>query len=321
MARKKLTGGGWAGTFLNAPRGDGRVLKSMKINDLESIAILGLGLLGGSLGLALERVFPRVKRHGYSHRQSTRAKALEAGTVDEVFASAAEAAGRADLVILASPISIFPDLLREIAPVLAPGSVVTDVGSTKRLPVKWAGEILPKTLEFIGSHPMAGSEQRGVEFARGDLFDNAQCIITPVAASTKDTREFINAFWGKLGMHVSVMSPAQHDRTVARISHLPHVLAAALVNCSDAKEMLLCGKGFLDTTRIASGPPEIWHDILSTNAANVNQAIGKLIKELAAMQAALRDGRDGAITRKLQQAQTKRNELVAKKLSRKELPT
>lgn len=121
-------------------------------------------------------------------------------------------------------------------------------------------------------------------------------------------------------MRVSRMTPTQHDRVLARISHLPHVLAAALVNVSDADEMLLCGKGFLDTTRIASGPESVWHDILMTNAANADAAIGKLIKELQRWQVALKDGDGKRCTALLGRARTKRNELVERKLQRKELP-
>ena len=167
---------------------------------------------------------------------------------------------------------------------------------------------------------MAGSEQRGVEFARADLLDDAQCIITPTAANKPTNLKCLETFWRKLGMRVCRMTPARHDRVLARISHLPHVLAAAMVNCSEPEQMLLCGKGFLDTTRIASGPPGVWRDILMANTVNTEAAIERLIRELRRMQTALHKEDDKAVTALLSRAQTKRNDLVAKKLKRKELP-
>jgi len=293
----------------------------MKTNELETICVVGLGLLGGSLGMAVSRTMSKVRRIGYSHREVTCSRALKAGVIDECFSSVSEAVSEAQLVVLASPIGTFADLMREMADSLKEGCVVTDVGSTKVLPVRWGRKYLPKRVEFIGSHPMAGSEQRGVEFARADLFDDAQCIITPTAKTKLQTVRFMTEFWRSLGMRVSQMGPVLHDRVLARISHLPHALAAALVNCSDDKEMLLCGKGFLDTTRIASGPPSVWRDILMGNANNTAVAIGKVIRELSRMQKVLQEGNDKEITGTLTRAQEKRNKLVEKKIRRKEMPT
>ena len=293
----------------------------MKINDLETICIAGLGLLGGSVGLAVSRVFPNVHRVGYSHRQVTCERALQAGVVDETHDNPADAAANAQLVVLASPIGVFEQLMRDMADSLMPGCVVTDVGSTKGPVTRWARRHLPSTVQFVGSHPMAGSEQRGVEFARADLFDDAACIVTATAQTDGESADLVESFWRELGMRVSRMSPTVHDRVLARISHLPHVLAAALVNISDPQEMLLCGKGFLDTTRIASGPPGVWHDILMTNAANCDVAIGRLIEELQNARNVLQSQDGQAVTRFLDRARTKRNDLVERKLRRKELPS
>lgn len=292
----------------------------MKIKDLESVSILGLGLLGGSLGLAISRVFPDVRRVGFSHREITRRKALESGVVDKVFPTAAQAVEKSQLVVLASPIGTFADLMEEMSSHLPRGCIVTDVGSTKVLPQRWARKYLPRNVEFLGSHPMAGSEQRGVEFARDDLFYGAYCVLTPTPKTKKSTTKLLVDFWRSLGMLVDQMSPARHDRVVGRISHLPHVLAMTLMNVSDSKELLLCGKGFLDTTRIASGPPGVWHDILMGNAENTAGAIEKIIKELGEVKKALRSSDGKAIVKKLSSAQSKRNDLIAKKIQRKELP-
>jgi len=288
--------------------------------DLNTISIIGLGLLGGSLGLAINRVFPKIKRLGFSHRRVTQEKALEAGTVDQVFSSVKDCVRNSQLVILASPIGTFASIMEEMAESLPDGCLVTDVGSTKTLPARWAREKLPKRVQFLGSHPMAGSEQRGVDYARADLFDDAYCIITPTATVKPDTIAFLRDFWTQLRMHVCQLTPRIHDQVLARISHLPHMLAVALVNCSDAQEILMCGKGFLDTTRIASGPESIWRDIVCSNPDNIDAAIARLIKELARIRKALQHGDDRMILDILTEARVKRNNLVEKKLQRKELP-
>ncbi len=296
------------------------IANSFNIKELRSVGIIGLGLLGGSLGLALQRAFPGLRRLGYSHRPVTRRKALAAGVVDEVCDRLGETLAGAQLVVLASPLGTFPEILRDLAPFLSAGTLVTDVGSTKVLPDRWARQYLPRSVCFIGSHPIAGSEQRGVEFSRADLFDFANCIITPTRSAKAKDVTLLTTFWEKLGMQVSRMSPAEHDKLLARISHLPHVLATALVNSVDPKETLFCGRGFLDTTRIASGPSDVWRDILMTNADPVDRSISRLIKELTRMQTALREGKDERIQKLLGQARERRNALVRKKLQRKELP-
>lgn len=291
----------------------------MKINELEKVSLLGLGLLGGSLGLSIQSVFPRVKRLGYSHRAVTRNKALDLGSVDEIYPDVAQAVRDSQLVILASPIGTFEPLMQEMTEHLPDNCIVTDVGSTKVLPVRWATKYLPPNIQFLGSHPMAGSEQRGVDFARADLFIGAPCILTPTKKTKPSTVSFLRKFWESLGMRVQTMTPSEHDRVLSRISHLPHLLASAMVNVSDPKELLLCGKGFLDTTRIASGPPNVWRDIIMANPKNTRAAIGKLIKELTRMQSALDQDNDKAILKMLTDAQEKRNTLVTQKMKRKEL--
>jgi len=293
----------------------------MKIQDLQQATVVGLGLLGGSLGLAISRHFPHVKRIGYSHRAVTRNKAADIGAVDEIADNLAQAVQGSQLIILASPIGVFPDLMTAMGPHLDAHCLVTDVGSTKMLPVRWARKYLNKNIQFIGSHPMAGSEQRGVDFARADLFDDAYCILTPTPRTSPSHLQCLRQFWQTLRMRLSTMAPAQHDRVLARISHLPHALAAALVCASDPDEMLLCGKGFLDTTRIASGPVSVWRDILMTNAQHTAKAIARLTRQLDKLQTALENDNPDAVVKILSQAKEKRDDLVAKKLLRQDLPT
>ena len=135
-----------------------------------------------------------------------------------------------------TPVGLFDDFFRKIAGFLPKNCVITDVGSTKAEVVRSAQKNLPKHVEFVGSHPIAGSEQRGIDFSRADLFDHARCIVTPTAKTSRKNQTLVSQFWKQIGMTVSTMTPQAHDRLLARISHLPHVLAMALVNSLDAKE-------------------------------------------------------------------------------------
>src|SRR5688572_24160045 len=196
---------------------------------LGRLSIIGVGLLGGSLGLAARSTLNGCKIVGYGHRRETLERALEIGAIDEAAADLKRAVQGADLVILCTPVGIFRTILSEIAEALRPGALVTDVGSTKRSVVNLARKHLNKSVDFVGSHPMAGSEKRGVEFARADLFQNALCILTPDQQTEPKAVETIDQFWRTLGMHTCRMTPADHDVALAEVSHLPHALAAALV--------------------------------------------------------------------------------------------
>src|SRR5215210_7727403 len=191
------------------------------------LSIIGVGLLGGSIGLATKSAAMGCHLVGYGHRRETLDKALASGTIDEAAGTIAEAVQGADLVILCTPVGLFRRNLADIAGSLAKGAIVTDVGSTKRSVVKAAAELLPKHASFVGSHPMAGSEKRGVEFARADLFQGARCILTPNESTDADAINSVEQFWQALGMRTTRLSPADHDRLVCDISHLPHALAAS----------------------------------------------------------------------------------------------
>ncbi|MBI9018424.1 MAG: prephenate dehydrogenase/arogenate dehydrogenase family protein [Phycisphaerae bacterium] len=291
----------------------------MKINDLDNIAILGMGLLGGSLGMAIEKTMHQVTRTGYSRSLSSAEKAKKSGGLDIVCETVPEAVKDAQLVVLCSPLGTFEGLMEAMADHLKPGCIVTDVGSTKVLPRDLAKKILPKHVEFLGSHPMAGSEQQGVDFAMADLFEGANCILTPEKKNKVETLKFLHDFWSTLGMMVCEMTPAVHDKTVAAISHLPQVIAASLMNISKEKQMEICGKGFLDTTRIASGPEGMWRDILMSNAGNVADNIDRMINELSSVRDILRKNDDKKIYNKLGKARAKRSELLKQKLRTREL--
>ena len=287
--------------------------------NLRKVTVIGLGLLGGSICLAISRAISGVQAVSFSHRASTRAKARRLNISNEVFDDIQASVANADLVILATPICTFETIFKEIADALPAGCIVTDVGSTKVVPQRWADRLLPKTIHYIGSHPIAGSEQRGVEFSRDDLFEKALCILTTTKTTHKQSVRILKEFWSALGCFVKIMSPAEHDRIFANVSHLPHLTAAALVNASDAKELLFAGKGFMDSSRIASGPANIWADVLLTNGKNVSRGIDRLTKELAKIKKAIGSGNRKQIEKLLDNARAKRSKLVEYKMSRKEL--
>ena len=289
------------------------------MKDLRQTTVIGLGLLGGSISLAVLRSFTRVKVIGYTHRPSTRTKARGLAVATEIVDSLKSSVSEADLVILATPIVTFEKIFSEIADALPNGCIVTDVGSTKVLPHRWAAKKLPKSVHYVGSHPIAGSEQRGIEFARDDLFDGAMCILTTTKKTNRQAVQTLKKFWSKLGCSVKSMTPAEHDRIFANVSHLPHITAAALINANNNEELKFAGKGFMDTSRIASGPANIWADVLLTNANNTTKGIDKIIAELVKLKKAIKKENKREIEKLLKKAKTKRAAMIKYKIKKKEI--
>ncbi len=286
---------------------------------LRQITVIGLGLLGSSITLTISRNNSGIKTAGYSHRAITRRRARRLGVADVIFDDIRKSVADADIVILATPICTFEDTFKTISPALKKGCIVTDVGSTKLLPHKWAKKVLPKYVYYVGSHPIAGSEQRGVDFGRDDLFDNAICILTKDSTTNSAAAATLKKFWSLLGCRVSTMTPQKHDRILGNVSHLPHALAVSLLNASDLKELKLCGKGFIDTTRIASGPANIWADIFYTNSANICKSIDRIIKEMLKLKKAVKLKDRKRIEKLLELARSRRARLIEYKVSAKEM--
>jgi len=288
------------------------------VKDLRKVTVVGLGLLGGSISLAVMRSFTRAKVVGYTHRASTREKARQLAVAKEISDCLKSSVSEADIVILATPICTFEETFREIGDALPSGCIVTDVGSTKALAHRWAKK-LPNAVHYVGSHPIAGSEQRGVEFARDDLFNEAMCILTSTKNTNIEARDTLAAFWSKLGCFVKLMSPAQHDRIFANVSHLPHMTAAALINANTSEDLKFAGKGFIDTSRIASGPANIWSDVLLTNINNAVRGIDKVVAELEKLKQAIKNQDRKQIEKLLEKAREKRATLIEYKMNKKEI--
>lgn len=279
----------------------------------QQITILGPGLLGASLALAVKAhaLAPRVV--AWSRREETRVKCQSQVWCDAVFETPEAAVVGSDLVIVCTPVDTIVPLLNQIQGALAPGVLLTDVGSTKSRICRSAGAVF-RTAEatFIGSHPMAGSAHTGLEHARADLFQNAACILTPLAGNSAEVVNRLNCFWQALGMRVSVVSPEEHDAIVAHISHLPHLLASTLCSYLSTKDLAwrqLGGGGLRDTTRVASGDPDLWQQILGQNRSEVLRAIEGFEAELQHLKASLLDENPNQVTAHLQRGKDYRDPL------------
>jgi len=251
---------------------------------MNRLAIMGIGLMGGSLGLAARRCGLARTVAGFARREAVREAALEKGIVDEVHAAPGDAAADADLVVFCLPVLAIPECAEVCRPHLKPGCVATDVGSTKRELVFRMEQVLRDSgATFVGSHPIAGSDATGLEAACADLYDDAVVVVTP--AADPEALDVVEEFWGRLGSRVVRMHAEEHDRVIARTSHLPHLVAAALVDtvCREggAFRRDLCGSGFRDTTRIAGGSESVWHDILRSNRDAVRAELGCFAEVLA----------------------------------------
>jgi prephenate dehydrogenase len=231
--------------------------------------------------------------HGYVRRETSVPESLQAGAVDSASTNLSEAVKGADLVVLCTPLAQMKTLARSILDNVAPGVLVTDVGSVKgELVAELEPLFASRGAVFIGSHPMAGSEKMGVSAARSDLFQNAVCVITPGPKSSREDVSRTEELWKSVGARILQLSPEVHDELVARSSHLPHVLAAHLAHYvldpAQAKEQSqLCANGFRDSTRIASGSPEMWRDIVMMNKGALKQALAEYRERLKHFEALL----------------------------------
>jgi len=279
------------------------------------IAIIGVGLLGGSIGLAVKKRRLAGETAGFVRRAATIAECEQAGALDYATTDLLAAVSRADLVILCTPLAQMPGITAQLLPALKSGAVVTDVGSVKAGVVRELEAIVAKAgAHFVGSHPMAGAEKTGVLAARADLFVNAVCVITPTKKSHGPAVEILKDFWKILGARTLQLTPAEHDRLVSRTSHLPHVVAAALASQvlhpqAPKAQAALCATGFKDTTRIASGSPEMWRDIALANRENLSQAVRAFIADLEKFGRALDGADEKGVARFFETAKQRRDGL------------
>lgn len=258
----------------------------------QKVTLVGVGLLGASLGLALKQRKLAKRVEGLVRREASIKECESLGVVDAAHLDLSKAIAGADLIVFCTPVAPMRLLAEQMRTHVTPGAIVTDVGSVKASVVK---ELEPLFADFVGSHPMAGSEKTGPAAATATLFQNATCIVTPTTRSNAKSVGRVEELWRSVGGISRTLSPELHDELVSRSSHLPHIIAAELVNYvldpkRSADEGMLCAGGFRDTTRIASGSPEMWRDIAFSNRENLLRALAGFVNGLEDFRAALEKG-------------------------------
>ncbi len=245
----------------------------------KQMAVVGVGLIGGSLAQAVKQRKTVGEILGIGRDAQRLARARELGIIDAYAARIDETLAGADLVVVATPVGIIVDLIKEMVPFLKKGAIITDAGSVKTAIVKEAEKFVPGTLHFVGSHPIAGTENSGFESSFPSLFNDRKCIITPVAGTDPGALEKVKALWSLVGANVVCMDCEEHDRIFAAVSHLPHLVAYSMVNCLLTIEgfedniFSFSAGGFKDFSRIAASHPEMWKDILLMNKDKVLPAL------------------------------------------------
>ena len=242
----------------------------------DNVLIIGVGLIGASVALALKEHRASLKIYGYGRSEQNLKNARERGIIDNYSMDIHDACQNVDLVLLSTPVGSFKDIVFRMRSSLKRGTMVTDVGSVKGRLVYELESMMPEGIHYLGSHPIAGGDKSGIDDARGDLFRDARCIITPASKRNSDCEQKIIAFWETLGAKVELMDPSVHDEIYAAVSHSPHVIAYALVNALESinsQYLEYAGQGFKDSTRIALSSPEMWKDIAMYNRENLLQAL------------------------------------------------
>jgi len=263
---------------------------------ISRVAIIGLGLIGGSIGLAVREMLPGVATTGWDADAAVRRRAAERGLAGTICETAGDAVREAELVILCVPVGAMNAAAEAIAADLIPGTIVSDVGSSKRR----VGEALARTLPdavVIPAHPVAGTENSGPDAGFPELFRHRWCIVTPDSAAPPAAVEALTHFWEGLGATVEIMDPAHHDLVLAVTSHIPHLIAYTIVGTASDLEDVTRGEvikysagGFRDFTRIAASNPTMWRDVFLSNRDAVLEVLGRFTEDLSLLQRAIRDG-------------------------------
>ena len=284
----------------------------------KQMTIVGVGLIGGSLGMICKQQRLVGTVVGAGRRVENLKKAVELKAIDRYSTDLAEAASGSDLLVLATPVDTFESVLKACAPKLAPNAVVTDVGSVKGPLVSRMEALVPAGVRVVGAHPIAGKEKTGVDAASLELFRGALCILTPTANTDSDALTKVRRLWGFTGARVYDMDPLLHDRVLGAISHLPHLAAFALVNAvasiqetqtPDLDLQIYSGGGYKDTTRIAASSPEMWRDICLWNRDNLVSQIEIYETRLERLKVLIKAGDGEGLAREFAQAKQARERI------------
>jgi cyclohexadieny/prephenate dehydrogenase len=281
------------------------------------ISIIGLGLIGSSLARAIRATMPTVALTGTDADPGVRARVLELGLVDDVTDSPGAAVVDAELVLLAVPLGAFAAVGAEIAGELAPGTVVSDVGSAKQTVLDALAPLMPQGVHLIPAHPVAGTERSGPDAGFATLFAGRWCILTPPAGADEAAVARLGEFWTRLGSKVEVMEARHHDLVLAVTSHIPHLIAYSIVGTAADLEGVTRGEvikysagGFRDFTRIAASDPTMWRDVFLTNKDAVLEVLGRVSEDLAALQRAIRWGDGEALFARFSQSRDIRRAII-----------
>ncbi len=282
------------------------VAPSLKMPRFNRVVIVGLGLIGGSLGLAIKR--RRLAREvvGVSRKEATLRQARRCHAIDRGTRVLAEAVHGSDLVVIATPVAQIVPIAQRVARMAAHGTIITDVGSAKSAIVRALDVTLPPHVHFVGAHPLAGSERRGMAAAATDLFEHSLCVLTPTRRTHRPAVRRVRALWQSLDTRVVLMSPNDHDAAVAAISHVPHVLAFALMQSTPATSLPLASRSFLDATRVAASDPQLWQEIFLMNRRPLLTSLQRVERELRRLRRVLGHGDAPALTRWIRVAQQRR---------------
>jgi len=271
-----------------------------------TVCIIGPGLIGGSIGLGLKKRNLAKTVIGVGHRASSIENALKMHAIDSGILNPEEAVKNADIVILATSVNQIIDTAKKVIPFMKSNAILTDVGSTKNYIIQQITHNIREDISFVGAHPIAGSEQRGVEFASPDLFVGCNCIITPSNKNSKGL-ETISSLWQLLGAKILYLTAEQHDEILAYVSHLPHLIASCLMNSIKQEHLVYGASGLRDTTRVASGDPELWINIFDQNRENVIKSIDQFMAELAGFRNDLLKKNDTLLLDRLKKAKLSRD--------------
>ena len=263
----------------------------------DRVALIGLGLIAGSMAHAMRRAGLAGEIVGTARSAETRKVAAEIGLCDRVVETAAEAVEGADLVVLAVPVGAMGEVAEEIAPHLKPGCTVTDVGSVKRAVIEAVAPHIPAGVHFIPAHPLAGTEHSGPRAGFAELFDNRWCLLVPLEGADPEAVARLRALWEGMGANVDEMDADHHDLVLAVTSHAPHLIAYTMVGVADdlrrvtdSEVIKYSAAGFRDFTRIAASDPTMWRDVFLTNKEATLEILGRFTEELFALQRAIRTG-------------------------------
>ncbi len=281
--------------------------------------IAGIGLIGSSLARNLKNKHLAETVAAYDKTPDYLEQAMKLGIVDEVYSSIADAAAGADLVILATPVGAFGALSREMLPALAKGAIVTDVGSVKKYALQEIEANIPEEsgIVIVGGHPVAGTEKSGPEAGFEELFADRWCILTPTERSTTEAVEKLTEMWRQAGMKIDTMSAEHHDKVMAAVSHLPHLIAFSIVGTVadlegyEQKEIIkYSASGFRDFTRIAGSDPTMWRDILLNNKSTILELIQRFVEDLIALERNIRWGEGDKLFELFSRTQKIRKEVI-----------